>query len=92
MLMNKFYVLTACEAGKYSYGNVFVDRLTSGVKTKGIMPADTNKDKFVTLDELYRHMAKKDNQKIRNTGEINPDVQHTQVYPANSGFRLFYRK
>ena len=96
VLENKFFVLTASAyretswslKNKYSY---FTKWLTDGIKTKGKMPADSNKNKYTTLNELYGYMKKKANGKtFRYRGASHK--QHVQVYPANSGFELFYRK
>ena len=98
VLSNKFYVMTAAsyleyswyQFGKYSY---FTKWLTDGVKTKGKMPADGNKNKFLTLDELYQFVKKKaDKTSIRNVDDGLKYKQHVQVYPAYSSFELFYRK
>ena len=97
VVKNKFYVLTAaayqemcwtCD-GKYSY---FTKWLTEGIGTKGRMPADTNKNKQTTLKELYTYIKKRgDSTKITDS-KGTKYKQHVQVYPANSGFELFYRK
>ena len=98
VLSNKFYVMTAAsyleyswyQYGKYSY---FTKWLTDGVKTKGKMPADGNKNKFLTLDELYQYVKKKaDKTSIRSVDDGLKYKQHVQVYPAYSSFELFYRK
>ena len=91
VLTNKFYVMTASRyletawgpKNKYSY---FAKWLSSSIKTKGKMPADKNKNSIVTLNEWYNACAKKA-KKIPARYR-----QHVQVYPANSGFELFYRK
>ena len=96
VLENKFFVLTASAyretswslKNKYSY---FTKWLTDGIKTKGKMPADSNKNKYTTLNELYGYMKKKANGKTFRYRGMNYK-QHVQVYPANSGFELFYRK
>ncbi len=96
VIRNKFYVLTAAayqeacwtKGDKYSY---FTKWLTDGVKTKGSMPADTDKNKLTTLNELYRYIRKRGNkQQIESKGVKYK--QHVQVYPSNSGLELFYRK
>lgn len=96
VLENKFYVMTAAAylesswylEKKYGY---FAKWVSSAIKTKGKMPADSNKDKFLTLDELYRYVANKSEKKVFKDHGVRYK-QHTQVYPANSGLGLFYRK
>ena len=57
------------------------------------MPADGNKNKFLTLDELYQYVKKKaDKTSIRSVDDGLKYKQHVQVYPAYSSFELFYRK
>ena len=95
ILTNKFYVMTASAYREYSWCtnkySYFTKWLTDGVKTKGKMPADGDKNKFLTLNELYNYIrSKSDKQTFRSNGYVYR--QHTQVYPANSGFELFYRK
>lgn len=95
VLENKFYVLTSSAyletgwslRGKYSY---FTKWLTDSIKTKGRMPADTNKNKLTTLHELFSCMKKKSDKKVFKYNGVNYR-QHVQVYPANSAFELFYR-
>lgn len=95
ILTNKFYVLTASSYMEYSWCtdkySFFTKWVCDAVKTKGKMPADGNKNKFTTLNELYQYVrAKSDKQRFRSDGYIY--MQHTQVYPSNSEFQLFYRK
>lgn len=96
VVQNKFYVLTAAgyqeacytKKGAYSY---FTKWLTDGIAKKGKMPADADKNKFTTLNELYKYIKKKgDNTSIQAKGFKYR--QHVQVYPSGSGFELFYRK
>ena len=92
---NKFYVLTSAAyletgwslKGKYSY---FTKWLTDSIKTKGRMPADSDKNKLTTLHELYNCMKKKAAKKVFRYNGVSYR-QHVQVYPANSAFELFYR-
>jgi len=95
LVQNKFFVLTSAayrETGwslknKYSY---FAKWLTDAIKTKGRMPADADKNHVTTLNELYTYMRKKSDKKVfKYAGESYR--QHVQVYPAGSGFELFYR-
>ena len=72
--------------GKYSY---FTKWLTDGIDTKGRMPADTNKNKLTTLNELYKYIKKKGDSTPVSKSQAR---QHVQVYPAGCGFELFYRK
>lgn len=92
---NKFYVLTSTDyretgwslKGKYSY---FAKWLTDGIKTKGRMPADADRNHLTTLNELFGYMKGKAEKKVFKYHGVNYR-QHVQVYPANSGFELFYR-
>ena len=95
VLENKFYVLTSTDyqetgwslKGKYSY---FSKWLGDSVKTKGRMPADADKNRMTTLNELYRYMSKLAAKKVFKYHGASYQ-QHIQVYPANSGFELFRR-
>ena len=95
VLENKFYVLTSCayhETGwslknRYSY---FTKWLTDGVRTRGRMPADRNRDKQTTVLELYNYMKNRASKKVFRYEGIKYR-QHVQVYPANSAFELFHR-
>ena len=95
IVTNKFYVLTASRYQEYSWcskkGSYFTQWISAAVKTKGKMPGDADKNKFITLNEMYNYVrAKSDKQTFRDGGRVYQ--QHTQVYPAYSGFQLFYRK
>ena len=84
---SKFIVMTAAAYHEmsYMYGgdnqNLFPYWLVHGVGTSGSMPADTNKDGKLTVNELYKYVYKKTVYK-----------QTPQVYPANSDYVLFLRK
>ncbi len=92
---NKFYVLTSTDyqetgwslKGKYSY---FAKWLTGGIKTRGRMPADADRNRVTTLSELFGYMKNCADKKVFKYHGVNYR-QHVQVYPANSGFELFYR-
>ena len=96
VVRNKFYVMTSAaylETGwsltdKYSY---FTKWMTTGIGTRGTMPADSNRNKLATLDELYKYVCKQAEKKTFRHDGISYK-QHVQVYPAGSGFELFYRK
>lgn len=96
VVSNKFYVLTSAaylETGwastnKYSF---FTKWLTDGIATKGGMPADGNRNRTVTLDELYKYISKRADRKTFSISGLHYK-QHVQVYPAGSDFKLFYRK
>jgi len=89
---NKFYVLTASDYQQLSYGvkedfattsgsyNYLPYAIKLGVGTSGTMPADTNTNKQLTLNELYVYVY---NYCIKK--------QTTRVYPSNSSFVLFTR-
>ena len=95
VLENKFYVITASDYMEFSWAtskqSYFTKWLCDGIKTKGKMPADSNKNKITTLDELYTYTAKQAAKKTFKSRGISYK-QHVQVYPANSSFELFYRK
>lgn len=92
---NKFFVLTSCayrESGwsasnKYSY---FTKWLTDAIKTKGRMPADANRNRYTTLNELFNCMKKKAAKKTFRYQGVSYK-QHLQVYPGNCGLELFFR-
>ena len=95
VLENKFFVLTASayrETGwsnknKYSY---FTKWLTDGIKVKGKMPADANKNTYATLDEVFNFIRRRAEKKTFKYNGVKYK-QHVQVYPANCGFELFHR-
>ena len=95
VLENKFYVLTASDYMEFSWAtskqSFFTKWLCDGVKTKGKMPADSNKNKITTLNELYNYIAMQASKKVFRSRGISYQ-QHVQVYPSNSGFEMFYRK
>ena len=93
--LNKFYVLTASRFKEESWSipsyNYFTKWFTDGIGS-GKLPADTSKDKKITLQEMFKYISKKgDKYKMRPaTGGVY--YQHVQVYPANSDFVLFKKK
>ena len=98
VVTNKFYVLTASGymetswhlIDKYHY---FVKWICDGIKTKGKMPADSNKNRFLTLDELFRYTAARAEKTwIKSNADGRKYKQHVQVYPANCWLELFYSK
>ena len=96
---SKFYVLTASEYLQMSWGtenepahNFFTKHLTDGVGLSGAMPADTDADGAVTLQELYAYIQ------LHGDPELHWDDtykqyghQNVQVYPTNCGLELFFR-
>lgn len=90
MSNSKFKVLTACSQYELSWASqsrsFFSDALVSGVgftyggSRLSKAPADTNKDKKLTLKECYNYTRKRCGNR-----------QHVQCYPSNSGFKLFQR-
>jgi len=95
---NKFYVLSASRYQESSWGtddgpyNHFTYWLTNGVGTSGKMPADTNSDYKLTLNELYKYISQVgDDVAFYNKDDGLYYYQHVQVYPANSSFVLFKR-
>ncbi|MDO4865534.1 MAG: Ig-like domain-containing protein [Clostridia bacterium] len=95
VLENKFYVITASDYMEFSWAtskqSFFTKWLCDGIKTKGRMPADSNKNKITTLNELYTYTARQASKKTFKSRGVSYK-QHVQVYPANSGFEMFYRK
>ena len=92
---NKFYVLTASRYTQDSYGyetydastsnNYFTKWLVDGVTYSGSMPADTNSDHIVTLNELFLYIDK------ASISAGKKSKQAVQVYPKNSNYGLFKR-
>lgn len=90
MSNSKFKVLTACSQNEFSwasqYSSFFSASLVKGVgftyggSRLSKAPADTNKDKKLTLKECYNYTRKQCGNR-----------QHVQCYPSNSGFKLFQR-
>ena len=93
---SKFYVLAAAAHHQMSWGsegydpgNYFTDWLVEGIGLEGSMPADTDGDGFVTLDELYRYIAQYNNYLFYDGYYYY--TQQVQVYPENCAFKLFCR-
>lgn len=95
---SKFQVLTACSKGQVSYEynkrGVFTERLIKGLgfhyatgSKKSKAPADTNKNKSVTLAECWNYTKKLPRPNI----PFSYYPQKPQCYPANSNFILFRR-
>lgn len=92
---SKFYVLTASKHDEESWGwetyddsptdsyNYMTYYMRKGVT--GSKPADANKNKKITLKELYNYTRKKCLKEAKPFGE----TQHVMVYPANSSFVIF---
>ena len=97
----KFLVLTASQHEESSWGaesssytnsyNYFTKWLVEGVGTGTSSPADTNNDKTVTLNELYKYI-----QKVGDNYAFNDAYyQHVQAYPTTGTAAyspLFYKK
>ncbi len=96
----KFFVLAAAAHHEESYGysntspnpvNLFTKWLIEGVGVKGNSPADTDRDDFLTLNELHRHIQEVgDNYKVKINGSVF--YQHVQAYPENSAQAIFLLK
>ena len=93
---SRYYVLAAAKHRQESWGhesgdagNFFTDWLIEGIGSSGTMPADTNKDKVVTLNELYQYIAQYDTYTFYDGYSYY--TQQVQVYPTNSGYKLFKR-
>lgn len=90
MSNSKFKVLTACSQYELSwasqYSSFFSASLVKGVgftysgSRLSKAPADSNKDKRLTLKECYNYTKKQCGTR-----------QHVQCYPSSSGFKLFQR-
>ena len=86
----KFYVLAASRHREKSYGwetgeaassyNYFTKWLTEGIGRQGSSPADTNKNDYLTLKEMFTHVKQYDH--IVDQGITY--YQHVQRYPADS--------
>ena len=86
---SKFEVITASRNGEisigYTTGSLFTNMLVAGVGTTGDMPADTNKDGYITTNELYTFVYAK----VVNAGASS--TQYPQVWPTASSYQLFWR-
>jgi hypothetical protein len=86
---SKFYVLTAAKHQESSWGseyyryNFFTYYLSKGGKGA----ADSNKDRKITLKELYKYVSK--NAKGPYYDGYGYYYQHARVYPSNSSYVLF---
>ena len=86
---SKFYVLTAAKHMESSWGseyygyNFFTYYLSKGGKGA----ADSNKDRKITLKELYKYVSK--NAKGPYWDGYSDNYQHARVYPSNSSYVLF---
>lgn len=96
---NKFYVLTAAayqenswsiESMGESYG-YFTKWLSDGVGMSGRMTADTDRNRRVTLDELFKYITRRGKKQVMIDENGDKYQQHAQVYPENSDFVLFRR-
>ena len=93
MRTSKFYVLAAARHHELSWGtetygaqgNYFTKWLIEGVGSKSYSPADTNRNKIVTLNEAFLYLKK-------HSTTPGGNVQHAQVYPKNSSYKLFKLK
>ena len=90
MSNSKFKVLTACSQYELSWASQSSSFFTSSL-VKGVgftyggsrlskAPADSNRDKKLTLKECYNYTKKQCGRR-----------QHVQCYPSSSGFKLFQR-
>lgn len=96
MRQSKFYVLTASAHHQMSWGheygdagNFFTDWLIEGIGSSGHMPADTNENNIVTLQELYTYIAQYDDYTFYDGYDYY--TQQVQVYPTGSSYKLFRR-
>ncbi len=70
-------------SGSYNFMTYYMREGVSGKK-----PADSNKNKKITLAELRSYVSKKCARACRTTRGVT-SIQHVQAYPANSGFVIF---
>ncbi len=90
----KFYVLAASRHREYSWGtesgpyNYFTKWLVDGVGSSSSSPADANKNRRITLTELFNY--------IKSVGDghafydgYSYYYQHVQRYPVGSSYELF---
>ena len=92
----KFYVLTAARRGESCWLNGnwhwFTHWLTEGIGIEGDMPADTNGNHYVTLNELFEYIKSVGDDFAIEDSEGNPHYQHVQVYPRQCHYALFMRE
>ncbi|MBR4501140.1 MAG: BMP family ABC transporter substrate-binding protein [Clostridia bacterium] len=90
---DKFYVLCATRYLQDSWGtedapahNYFTQWLTGGVGTSGRMPADSDRNGILTLNELFSYIST-----VGDRQQFGPNgaTQQVQVYPAGSTYELF---
>ena len=88
-IINKFYVITACEAGKKGYGNyqgtVLLRRISAALTA-----ADTDRDGVIVLRELERYLKKTGTEELHTMTGV--DYMVPQVYPANSSFEILRKR
>ncbi|MBR4343605.1 MAG: caspase family protein, partial [Lachnospiraceae bacterium] len=94
---SKYYVLTASRYQEYSWGsesyrcNFFTKWLVEGIGRDydyEYMPADSNEDDKVTLNEAHSYVKEiNDEYSFYSGGSYY--YQHSQVYPENCDFVLF---
>ena len=101
MLSSKFYVLAGAQKYKYSYttsnrytGSMLTNYLVTGTGSNfrtgafsGSIPMDTNRDRAITLQEAYSYTYSK----CYNATRSASTPQRVQVYPVNSGLKMFFR-
>ena len=88
-ILNKFYVVTACEAGKKGYGSsqgtVLLRRISAALAS-----ADTDGDGVIALRELERYLKKTGAEELVTI--TGTDYMAPQVYPPNSSFEIFRKR
>ncbi|MCR4876208.1 MAG: Ig-like domain-containing protein, partial [Clostridiales bacterium] len=93
----KFYVLAAARHHEMSWGmesmygepyNYFTKWLVEGVGTASQSPADTDKNRRITLTELFNYISRVgDSYPFESAEETY--YQHVQRYPVGSTYQLF---
>ena len=88
-VLNKFYVITACEAGRKGYGNtqgtILLKRLNAAIAS-----ADTDENGVVVMRELERYLKATGSEPLPTIS--GTDYMVPQVYPSNSSFEIFRKK
>lgn len=88
-LLNKFYVVTACEAGRKGYGNyqgtILLKRLNSAIES-----ADIDRNGVIVMRELEKYLKTTGSEPLPTISGI--DYMLPQVYPTNSSFEIFRKR
>ena len=81
---SQFEVISACRATEtsigYSTGSLFTNEVIKAVGSDFSLPADTNKDGYITTQELFKY-----------TYDACSDYHHPVVWPSNSSYNMFWK-